>query len=139
MDTVLGFSFGSDSTNYGDGGCAIVADGKPIIAISEERLSRKKYDGGFLSSLTYCLDTTGLCVSDIDAFVCSPSSEFPIRYSDISQIMASKGIFIPKDKLLINHSHDLTHACGSFFSSPFNSNTSIYVEFICPAFISMQS
>jgi len=38
-----------------DGGCALLVNGKVKVAISEERLTRRKYAHGWLQSLLYCL------------------------------------------------------------------------------------
>ena len=39
-----------------DSGCTLFLDGKHIVSISEERLSRIKYDGSFPhKSIDYCL------------------------------------------------------------------------------------
>ena len=35
------------------GGCAYICDGEIIIAMAEDRISRKKNDGGFKESLAY--------------------------------------------------------------------------------------
>lgn len=127
MDRVMGISCGDPFC--GDGGAALVVDGEPIIAIAEERLSRKKYDGGFLRSLNYCLSGSNLKVSDIDAFVFSSGSEIPLKYEEIKDLLASKGIAIPREKILINHSHDLAHAASSFFCSSFDRALIAVIDF----------
>ncbi|MBR7158876.1 MAG: hypothetical protein IKD08_04265 [Alphaproteobacteria bacterium] len=127
MDKVIGISCGNPL--QGDGGAALVIDGEPIIAISEERLSRQKYDGAFLRSLTYCLEGSGLKIADIDAFVFGSCGDLPLKYQEIKDLLASKGIEIPREKILINHSHDLAHAASSFFCSPFDRALIAVVDF----------
>jgi len=52
---------GHDST------AAILEDGKIKAAISEERFSRVKHDGGFPSkAIQYCLEEVGVRISDVD-------------------------------------------------------------------------
>ena len=47
---------------------ALVIDGKPVVAIAEERLNRVKHHGGFpAQSIQRCLDYAGAAFSDIDA------------------------------------------------------------------------
>ena len=47
---------------------ALVVDGKPLVAIAEERLNRVKYYAGFPKlSIQLCLDVAGLRYRDIDA------------------------------------------------------------------------
>ncbi len=127
MDKVIGISCGNPAE--GDGGVALVVDGEPLIAISEERLSRKKYDGAFLRSLLYCLEGAGLKIADIDAFVFGSGGDMPLKYQEVKDLLSSKGIEIPREKILINHSHDLAHAASSFFCSPFDSALIAVVDF----------
>ena len=57
----LGFSVGHDK------GAVIIENGKVVIGITQERLSRIKHDGAFsegqipLSSINYCLNELGIC------------------------------------------------------------------------------
>ena len=52
---VLGFSVGHDK------GAVLIKDGKVVVGITQERLSRIKHDGGYsngeipVSSIMYCL------------------------------------------------------------------------------------
>ena len=51
----------------GSSAATIVIDGKVIVAIEEERLTRLKNDGGFpYKSIEYCLEATNLKIEDID-------------------------------------------------------------------------
>lgn len=56
------------SAYYHDSAAAMVVNGKVIAAAQEERFSRKKHDPGFPSNaIAYCLNESGLDVSDLDA------------------------------------------------------------------------
>ena len=109
----LGFSVGHDK------GAVIIEDGKVVVGITQERLSRIKHDGAYqggkipYESILYCLNYLDLTINDIHSFVYSTTElhddveeqfkeKFGIRNYDIS--------FIP---------HHLAHAYSSFFSSGF--------------------
>jgi len=47
-------------TSWHDGGAALFSDGVPLCAIANERVTRKKYDGGAAEAAQYCLDHAGL-------------------------------------------------------------------------------
>ena len=52
---------------FHDSTACIVSDGKLIIAIEEERLTRKKHTNDFpVNAILKCLEVTGLAYSDID-------------------------------------------------------------------------
>ena len=53
------------------GGCAYICDGEIIIAMAEDRISRKKNDGGFKESLAYIYGEYNLTTDDIDYFYIS--------------------------------------------------------------------
>ena len=110
----LGFSVGHDK------GAAIIENGKLLVAITQERLSRIKHDGAYsegkvpFDSINYCLSYLGLTYQDIDIFVYSTTEleddveeqMFPFLGNQIH----TKLFFIP---------HHLAHAYSSFFSSNF--------------------
>src|SRR5262249_62061779 len=58
------------SAHYHDSAAALVADGVPICAVQEERLSRRKGDAAFpAGAIEWCLDHAGLSPDDLDAVV----------------------------------------------------------------------
>ena len=68
----LGINYGSH-----DSAAAIACEGKILFAIAEERLSRKKHDGGFpVLAITAALSHAGAKLADVDevAFGWQPSS-----------------------------------------------------------------
>ncbi len=112
---VLGFSVGHDK------GAVIIEDGKVVIGITQERLSRIKHDGAHqggiipFESINYCLNAIGITYKEIDYFVYSTTeledktpSNFFKKYTDVSH---DKLYFIP---------HHLAHAYSTFFSSGFD-------------------
>jgi predicted NodU family carbamoyl transferase len=62
-----------DFTWVHDSGATLLINGNHICSISEERLSRIKYDGNFPSkSIDYCLSVGNIKSQDID-LICVPS------------------------------------------------------------------
>src|SRR5271156_6448214 len=52
---------------HANSSAAIVADGKLLAAVEEERLNRVKYAAGLPSrAIRYCLDQAGLKLSEVD-------------------------------------------------------------------------
>lgn len=111
---VLGFSVGHDK------GAVIIEDGKVVVGITHERLSRIKHDGAHqggvipFGSFEYCFDALGITHKDIDLFVYSTTeinddvtSQFFARYPKLNEDIL---LFIP---------HHLAHAYSTFFSSGF--------------------
>jgi carbamoyltransferase len=109
---VLGFSVGHDK------GAVIIENGKVIVGITQERLSRIKHDGAYqggiipFESINYCLNSMGITHRDIDYYVYSTTEiedtvgrQFFLRYSDLKREIL---YFIP---------HHLAHAYSAFFSS----------------------
>ncbi|MEK6322372.1 MAG: carbamoyltransferase C-terminal domain-containing protein [Acidobacteriota bacterium] len=63
MAIILGLN-----TFHAGSSAAILVDGKPVVAIAEERLNRVKYYGGFpTQAILYCLKAAGLTFRDVDA------------------------------------------------------------------------
>lgn len=112
---VLGFSVGHDK------GAVIIEDGKVLIGITEERLSRIKHDGAYQGgliptpSINYCLNSLGLTIKDIGLWVYSTTEtvdDAPQKFFTVfPSIKREKLLFIP---------HHLAHAYSSFFSSGFD-------------------
>ena len=102
-----------------DGGCALVEDGLPVVAIAEERLTRKKYDGGFVNSLKYCLEASRNNINDVDVFVFSNCCDEPLDVRHLKKILRKNQVSIPERKIVLNQSHHLSHAFSAFFASPF--------------------
>lgn len=110
----LGFSVGHDK------GAAIIENGKLLVAITQERLTRIKHDGAYsdgkipLESINYCLNYLGLTFKDIDLFVYSTTE---IKDDTEKQLLPYLGDSVYGKLLFIPH--HLAHAYSSFFSSNF--------------------
>jgi len=109
---VLGFSVGHDK------GAVVIENGKVVVGITQERLSRVKHDGAYqggiipFESINYCLNALSITHRDIDYYVYSTTesednvgNQFFSKYPNLKREIL---YFIP---------HHLAHAYSSFFSS----------------------
>ena len=109
---VLGFSVGHDK------GAVIIENGRVVVGITQERISRVKHDGAYaggsvpFDSINYCLNALGITYKEIDFFVYSTTEEV----DDVEKQILHK---IPNFNLnkLKFIPHHLAHAYSSFFSS----------------------
>ena len=140
MSVILGIN-----TFHAGSSASIIVDGKPIFAIAEERLNRKKYYAGFpVLSIQACLDYTGMKIENIDYVTVGRDSnanlqekvKFTLKnpsrllnlskiknarssLNDIKSLMSSE-MKIPSEKLKfkqINVEHHLAHISSAFFVS----------------------
>jgi carbamoyltransferase len=108
----LGFSVGHDK------GAVIIENGKVVVGITQERLSRIKHDGAYqggtlpYESILYCLNYLGVTIKDINSIVYSTTE---IVDNVEEQFKNYFGISVP----LTFIPHHLAHAYSSFFSSGF--------------------
>ena len=52
---------------HGNASAAIIADGRLIAAVEEERFNRVKYAAGFpVAAIRYCLDAAGITIKEVD-------------------------------------------------------------------------
>lgn len=72
-EAILGvhFSAGPDGKYTADGNVAVIVDGSPVFAVGQERVTRRKYDGGFIESARYALDAVGISISEVKAVAIS--------------------------------------------------------------------
>jgi len=130
---------------YHDSAAALVADGTLVAAASEERFTRIKHDAELpTNAVAFCLDRADLRINDLDyiAFYDKPLTKFErIVTGYIATPFRSYRAFlraIPvwlRRKLWTDHviykelgyngqvlflPHHLSHAAGTFFSSPFD-------------------
>lgn len=111
---IIGVNLGETSLGMklNDGGACLVDD-QGIVCIAEERVSRKKYSGGFEKSLEYCLSERGYNIDDIDLFVVSSCCEVP------RTCIPDMGFDIQSEKIVIMPSHHLSHAYSVYMTSKF--------------------
>jgi len=118
-----------DRTWLHDSGATLFVNGKHICSITEERLSRIKYDGNYpINSIDYCLSVGNIDAEDVDK-VYLPSMYIPIFYV---QFHAKIGEKILKEKFpnaeIKLLSHHLSHAASAIFSSDFNDGCFITLD-----------
>lgn len=72
-DVVLGVHLSAPpgASYTADGNAALLVRGVPVVAVAQERVTRRKYDGGFAEAARYCLDAAGLTISDVDVVAVS--------------------------------------------------------------------
>lgn len=120
---IIGLNSGFDyqAKQISGGACALIRDGKIIQAVAEERLSRKKHDGGYKLALKHVLATNGLRIKDVDYFVLSfYGNSFSPSKKLIDYHLADIGISNHPSKLIIIPSHHLSHAYAAYFLSSYN-------------------
>ncbi|RPI14964.1 MAG: hypothetical protein EHM58_15225 [Ignavibacteriae bacterium] len=120
----LGLNKGLTSYNKSlkDGGTALISNNDIISAISEERVSRKKADGGFSKSLEYILKNNNITIDDIDIIVYSSCCEFNPHIEQSAFPLQHKKLIIP------TKSHHFSHACSAFLLSDFDEAITIVMD-----------
>lgn len=121
---VLGLNFGR--TRFGEelynGGACLIEDGTISIAIAEERLTRKKADGGYENAIDYCLTNCGYDLNDIDSIVHSTCNEPMDRELERFEFDESDAPNVHPV------SHHLSHAYSAFHPSGFNEALVVVVD-----------
>lgn len=112
---VLGANIGRTSRGdpVYDGAAALIRDGVLEGAIAEERVTRKKYVGGFAAAAKALLEARNLSLADVDLAVVSCYGDVPdlSLFGDIGLSLCRRVEMIP--------SHHLSHALSAFLPSGF--------------------
>ncbi|RWC87642.1 MAG: hypothetical protein EOS72_20570 [Mesorhizobium sp.] len=118
---LLGLNSGFDYLGrpVDNGASVLLADGKIIAAIAEERLSREKYAGGFALSASRVLEIGGVRECDIDRVAVSlyQHPDVPNRISTERLRHELPHRFHGRE--IIIRSHHRSHAASAFYQSPF--------------------
>lgn len=102
-----------------DFSCALCKDGNIVVAIEEERVTRKKHSIGVIETLEvgrsveYCLKTEGINRADVDLVI----------GNDLIKVMPLFGF---KNYKVINH--HLAHASSAYYMSGFDESGIIVVD-----------
>jgi carbamoyltransferase len=112
-----------------DSGATLFVNGKHICSISEERLTRTKYEGNYPKhSIDYCLSVGNIDPEDVDC-IYIPSmflklfiDSFQNNY--IHQFISKK---FPNAEIKVI-SHHLCHAASTVFSSNFNEGSFLTID-----------
>lgn len=122
-----------------NGGICLLKDGKIVFALEEERLSRKKYDGGPFAGIVKILDYTDridyLVVAHTQPLAEGPSIEFTGDNS-YTALARKLGLIDPYEDDVRNHPqvidlshiHHKLHAACAFYRSGFETATSVIVD-----------
>jgi len=101
-----------------DGSSCLLKDGKIVVAIEKERITKKKHDGANDDlTINYCLDAEGITFKDISLVVEENTLNPQLRPEDI--IARGKRI-IPDDIPRVCISHHLAHAYSAVGCAPFD-------------------
>ena len=117
----IGFSIGHDR------GAVLVRDGKVVVGISRERLSRIKSDESFqnemipVDCIDYCLQSEGLTYDDVDIYCYNSTmvEDVDAQFVELLNQPIEKLYFIP---------HHLAHAYSTYYSSPFESSVVVVAD-----------
>ena len=127
-----------------NGGAVLLKDGQIVFAIEEERLTRKKYDGGPLAAMTKFLDYT----DKLDYLVVAhtqpleESSRIDFSGGDMYTGLARKlglidrsdsaysedGRYVHRQVIDLSYVHHKLHAACAFYRSGFESAVSVIVD-----------
>ena len=98
-------------------GASLWVDGTHISTISEERLTREKYDGNFPDlSIDYVLDEAEITRDEVDLVVYVENVHSPSRHTSIQDVLSRE---FPQAKVSFCDHHQ-AHACATFYTSPFD-------------------
>ena len=117
-----------DSWTHG-ASVTLIKDGEHCVSISEERLSKIKYDGNFpRKSIEYCLSAGNLEKDDID-LVIVPSMANQQFYKNYINKTIEKKVkrYFPNARVQIV-SHHLCHAYSSVFSCDYNEGSFLTLD-----------
>jgi carbamoyltransferase len=132
------------SAHYHDSAAALLVDGVPVMAVQEERLSRRKNDAAFpVAAIEHCLSAGGIEPGQLDAVVFYEKPmlkferiltmtlrEWPRTFASFPQAMKNslgekvwvKGLIkswlgVPASKILFCE-HHRSHAAAAFLTTP---------------------
>jgi len=111
-----------DGQYAADGNVAVLVDGEPRFAVAQERVTRRKYDGGFAEAARYALDGLGLTTNDLAAIVVSTFGR-PDGQDDGEQATVSRHVANALGAATRCHviaSHHLVHAALASATSPYD-------------------
>jgi carbamoyltransferase len=112
-----------------DAGATLLINGNHICSISEERLTRIKYDGNFpIKSIDYCLSVGNITPQDID-LICVPSMCIDIFYKQVNDNLLNQKLkeIFPNARIQVV-SHHLSHAASAIFSCGFNKGSFLTLD-----------
>lgn len=106
-----------------DSSTCLMKDGRIVVAIEKERLTRKKHDGGNDSAaIAYCLEAAGIGYADLTLVVQNANFGTPLPdWLDGPRPLAG-------DVPVVTISHHLAHAWSAFGTSPFDEAAILVID-----------
>lgn len=141
------------SCYYHDSSAALIREGKVVVAVQEERFTRKKHDTSFpINSIEFCLKSQEISIDDIDyvVFYEKPVLKFdrfisqciegfpktlkiflkaiPLWYTEKLKIIAIIRKKLKYKRGVLFVPHHISHAANSFYPSPFCSAAIVTID-----------
>lgn len=102
-----------------DGSACLLKDGKIVVAIEKERITRIKHHGNNDKlAIEYCLEAEGITLADIDLVV--QNANFEKESIDTTNYGGSRAFTSDFKAPIITISHHLAHAYSAIGTSPFD-------------------
>ena len=117
-------SYFTDTKEYtSDGNVSLMINGKLIVSVATERVTRRKYDGSFLPAVEKILEKNNLMISDIDTvLLCGFGKNINEQKENIDIYQQTRKLFPKKTEIIYYSSHHEVHAwCGLAENSKPNS------------------
>lgn len=109
-----------------DGSACLLKDGKIIVAIEKERITRHKHDGGNdTEAVQYCLDAAGITINDLSLVIqCSNFEKEIDKTRHKGKRLFPENYAVP----FVTISHHLAHAWSAIATSPFTEANVIIID-----------
>ena len=126
-----------------DVSACLLRDGVIAVAITKERITRKKHDTGFYQAVVdYCLAAEGISLDDIELVIRNcyvlPVEDLETRMvsQDVPEVMndkeriqaAGNPLYLSRSEKVVTISHHLAHAYSAFAACPFDTGVVIVVD-----------
>ena len=126
-----------------DVSACLLRDGLIAVAITKERITRKKHDTGFYQAVVdYCLAAEGISFDDIELVIRNcyvlPVEDLETRMvsQDVPEVMndkeriqaAGNPLYLSRSEKVVTISHHLAHAYSAFAACPFDTGVVIVVD-----------
>ena len=126
-----------------DVSACLLRDGLIAVAITKERITRKKHDTGFYQAVVdYCLAAEGISLDDIELVVRNcyvlPVEDLETRMvsQDVPEVMndkermqaAGNPLYLSRSEKVVTISHHLAHAYSAFAACPFDTGVVMVVD-----------
>ena len=119
VSTGSGLAFDEDENlwicNYSahDASACVLVDGRLVVAVGEERLTRVKHHEGYPHrAVAYCLEGAGVTLADVDCVVIN-------EYPQTDHALELVGTTF-RGEIVVNPSHHLLHAYYAWVASGFD-------------------